>query len=48
MDTTGAESVLISEVSSFQGLPRLVLGDVKGVLFREVSSFQGSLIEGLH
>ena len=48
-DTTGAEKVLISEVSSFQGIQDwYILGGGKGVLFRKVSSFQGSLMEGLH
>ena len=39
-DTNGTDSVLFSEVSSFQRLARVVLGVRKGVLFGEVSSFQ--------
>ena len=40
-DTNGAEeSVIVSEVSSFQRHARVVLGVGKGVLFREVSSVQ--------
>ena len=51
MDTNGAEeSVIVSEVSSFQGLKcmraRVVLGVGKGVLFREVSSVQLSSWSG--
>ena len=34
------ESVLIREVSLFQGLNYCVFGERKGVLIREVSSFQ--------
>ena len=41
LDTNGAEeSVIVSEVSSFQRHARVVLGVGKGVLFREVSSVQ--------
>ena len=40
-DTNGTEtSVIVSEVSSFQRLARVVLGVRKGVLFGEVSSFK--------
>ena len=41
MDTNGVEeSVIVSEVSSFQRLKECVLGVGKGVLFRDVSSVQ--------
>ena len=35
------ESILIREVSLFQGLTNMVLGEEESVLFREVSLFQG-------
>ena len=51
-DTNGTDqSVIVSEVSSVQGLKRMqewYLGWEKAVLFREVSSVQGSGIEGFH
>ena len=41
-DTIGQEeSVLISEVSLFQGLTNMVLGEEESVLISEVSLFQG-------
>ena len=48
-DTSGPEeSVLIREVSLFQGLTNMVLGEEECVLFREVSLFRGVFREGLH
>ena len=41
------ESVVVSEVSSFQRHARVVLGVGKGVLFREVSSVQGCPYRGV-
>ena len=52
-DTLGtAESVLISEVSTFQGnfthVCNYTVGTHNSVLITEVSSLQGSRLEGFH